>query len=131
MRLLCLLFAVSLIQFSHAETDHVARQDNLVIVLSWDGMRHDYPERGHYPALRRLENEGVRAGRGEPVLSECEEELAELPRGPSGDRRGRYAAPEHGVPGEWPDCVDPGDGRRPFLVHLALLELRGQRLACA
>ena len=67
MRLLCLLFAVSLIQFSHAETDHVARQDNLVIVLSWDGMRHDYPERGHYPALRRLENDGVRAGRLTPV----------------------------------------------------------------
>ena len=67
MRLLCLLFAVSLIQFSHAETDRVASQDNLVIVLSWDGMRHDYPERGQYPALRRLESEGVRAGRLTPV----------------------------------------------------------------
>lgn len=67
MRLLCLLFVVSLIQFSHANTDYVVRQDNLVIVLSWDGMRHDYSERGDYPALRRLENEGIRAGRLTPV----------------------------------------------------------------
>ena len=32
-----------------------------VIVLSWDGVRHDYPERGDFPGLARLERDGVRA----------------------------------------------------------------------
>jgi len=32
-----------------------------VIVLSWDGMRHDFPDLDKFPALQRLENEGVRA----------------------------------------------------------------------
>jgi predicted AlkP superfamily pyrophosphatase or phosphodiesterase len=35
----------------------------IVIVLSWDGMRHDYPDRGEFPALERLATEGVRARR--------------------------------------------------------------------
>ena len=42
-------------------------RSNLVILLSWDGMRHDFPERGSYPALRRIEAEGIRAGRLTPV----------------------------------------------------------------
>jgi predicted AlkP superfamily pyrophosphatase or phosphodiesterase len=32
-----------------------------VIVLSWDGLRHDYPDLGDFAGLRRLEQEGVRA----------------------------------------------------------------------
>ncbi|MYE83134.1 MAG: alkaline phosphatase family protein [Gammaproteobacteria bacterium] len=32
-----------------------------VIVLSWDGVRHDYPDRGDFPGLARLERDGVRA----------------------------------------------------------------------
>ncbi|MFT7686841.1 MAG: putative AlkP superfamily pyrophosphatase or phosphodiesterase [Candidatus Azotimanducaceae bacterium] len=32
-----------------------------VIVLSWDGMRHDFPDVAQFPALQRLEKEGVRA----------------------------------------------------------------------
>ena len=31
-----------------------------VIVLSWDGVRHDYPDRGDFPGLARLERDGVR-----------------------------------------------------------------------
>ncbi|MCZ6711822.1 MAG: ectonucleotide pyrophosphatase/phosphodiesterase [Gammaproteobacteria bacterium] len=38
-----------------------------VILLSWDGMRHDYPDRGSFPGLKRMQNEGVRAGRLTPV----------------------------------------------------------------
>ena len=35
----------------------------LVIVLSWDGVRRDYPDRGEFPALARMAREGVRAER--------------------------------------------------------------------
>ena len=41
--------------------------DNIVILLSWDGMRHDFPDRGNFPALKRIEQEGIRAGRLTPV----------------------------------------------------------------
>lgn len=37
-----------------------AAAEPTVIVLSWDGVRHDYPERGDFPGLARLEREGVR-----------------------------------------------------------------------
>ena len=40
----------------------------IVIVLSWDGMRHDFPDRGELPALGRVEREGVRAKRLTPVF---------------------------------------------------------------
>ena len=40
----------------------------IVIVLSWDGMRHDYPDLGEFPALARMEAEGVRAARLTPVF---------------------------------------------------------------
>jgi predicted AlkP superfamily pyrophosphatase or phosphodiesterase len=40
----------------------------IVIVLSWDGMRHDYPDRGDFPALARMATEGVRAKRLTPVF---------------------------------------------------------------
>ena len=39
-----------------------------VIVLSFDGLRHDYPERSDVPALDRMEREGMRAGRMRPVF---------------------------------------------------------------
>ena len=32
-----------------------------VIVLSWDGVRHDYPDLGDFPGLARLERDGIRA----------------------------------------------------------------------
>jgi len=41
--------------------------DNIVILLSWDGMRHDFPDRGNFPALKRIEQEGIRANRLTPV----------------------------------------------------------------
>ncbi|TNF90665.1 MAG: alkaline phosphatase family protein [Gammaproteobacteria bacterium] len=40
----------------------------IVIVLSWDGIRHDYPDLGEFPALARVEAEGVRAERLTPVF---------------------------------------------------------------
>ncbi len=35
----------------------------LVIVMSWDGMRYDYPDRAAFPGLTRMQHEGVRAER--------------------------------------------------------------------
>jgi len=34
-----------------------------VIVLSWDGLRWDYPDKREFPGMRRLEREGLRAER--------------------------------------------------------------------
>lgn len=44
-----------------------AEQDNIVILLSWDGMRHDFTDKANYPAFQRMEAEGIRAGRLTPV----------------------------------------------------------------
>jgi predicted AlkP superfamily pyrophosphatase or phosphodiesterase len=35
----------------------------LAIVLSWDGMRYDYPDRAAFPGLDRMQREGLRAER--------------------------------------------------------------------
>ncbi len=40
----------------------------IVIVLSWDGVRHDYPERAETPALDRMARAGARAARLVPVF---------------------------------------------------------------
>ncbi|TDI25069.1 MAG: alkaline phosphatase family protein, partial [Acidobacteria bacterium] len=34
-----------------------------VIVLSWDGVRHDYLDRRDFPAIGRMQRDGVRAER--------------------------------------------------------------------
>jgi predicted AlkP superfamily pyrophosphatase or phosphodiesterase len=39
-----------------------------VILISMDGVRHDYPDRGTFPALARMQREGTRAGRLVPVF---------------------------------------------------------------
>ena len=38
-----------------------AAPETTVIVLSWDGIRHDYPDWAVFPGLSRLERDGVRA----------------------------------------------------------------------
>ncbi len=40
----------------------------LVIVLCWDGVRHDYPDRGRLPGLERMASAGVRAERLTPTF---------------------------------------------------------------
>jgi predicted AlkP superfamily pyrophosphatase or phosphodiesterase len=37
--------------------------DPIVILLSWDGVRHDYPDRGSLPSLARMARDGARAER--------------------------------------------------------------------
>lgn len=56
--LLALLAAFSTIAHSEPAT---------VIVLSWDGVRHDYPYLRHYPGLHRMIKQGARADRLTPV----------------------------------------------------------------
>jgi arylsulfatase A-like enzyme len=38
-----------------------------VVLLSWDGVRHDFPDRAELPGLARMAADGVRAGRLIPV----------------------------------------------------------------
>ena len=40
----------------------------IVILLSWDGMRHDYPDKANFPALSRVASQGVRATSLTPVF---------------------------------------------------------------
>ena len=39
-----------------------------VILISWDGVRHDYPERAEFPALQRMARQGARAQRLTTVI---------------------------------------------------------------
>ncbi len=45
-----------------------ASERGVVIVLSWDGTRHDYPERAQTRGLARMQREGARAERLVPVF---------------------------------------------------------------
>ena len=40
-----------------------------VILLSWDGMRHDFLDRGDFPALKQVEQQGIRAKKLTPRIS--------------------------------------------------------------
>lgn len=40
----------------------------VVILISMDGMRHDYPDKGQFPALKRMEKEGLRAAKMLPTF---------------------------------------------------------------
>ena len=57
-RILPLIVALLLPLATHA----VARQPT-VVVLSWDGVRHDYPDRTTLPNLARIARDGARAER--------------------------------------------------------------------
>ena len=57
-----LALAVALL-VSSASAEPAAAGESTVIVLSWDGMRHDYPDRGDFPGLARVISEGARAER--------------------------------------------------------------------
>ena len=58
------LLAAGVVQAAEA----VNSDEPIVIVLSWDGMRHDYLDRGELPALSRVATDGVRAARLTPVF---------------------------------------------------------------
>lgn len=49
-------------------TAAAAQGDPTVILLSWDGMRHDGPDRIDAPALARMQREGARAERLAPIF---------------------------------------------------------------
>jgi arylsulfatase A-like enzyme len=64
---LALLALVGVCSFG-AGAQAVDRTRPLVIVLSWDGVRWDYPDRGQTPSLARMQRDGVRAERLTPVF---------------------------------------------------------------
>ncbi|MEQ8858205.1 MAG: ectonucleotide pyrophosphatase/phosphodiesterase [Pseudomonadales bacterium] len=65
LRLLLLVGALAALPAAVAAA--VAAPASSVVVLSWDGVRHDYPDRAGLPNLERLASDGVRAGRLIPV----------------------------------------------------------------
>ena len=72
-----------------------------VILLSWDGVRHDQPDRAELPALRRMQREGARADRLVPPFpSNTFPGHVSLATGTHPDRHGivdnRFLDPEAG-----------------------------------
>ena len=65
-RLVPLLVALALVVCPLAPARAAERP--IVILLSWDGTRHDYPERVKTLALARMQREGARAERLTPVF---------------------------------------------------------------
>ncbi|MEX2204971.1 MAG: ectonucleotide pyrophosphatase/phosphodiesterase [Myxococcota bacterium] len=65
-RLAVLALALAACAWPRAEADGAERP--VVILLSWDGTRHDYPERAEARGLARLQREGARAERLVPVF---------------------------------------------------------------
>lgn len=55
----CILFALIALFVAPATVGAAP----LVIVMSWDGMRYDYPDRAAFPGLTRMQREGLRAER--------------------------------------------------------------------
>lgn len=51
-----------------AAVGEVPLQEPIVVLLSWDGVRHDDPDRAELPGLARMARDGVRAGRLTPVF---------------------------------------------------------------
>lgn len=56
-------FFVAVLMFAGPAQAEADNEPPIVIVLSWDGLRHDYPDLAEFPGLERLEREGVRARR--------------------------------------------------------------------
>lgn len=50
-----------------AGTEVIEVPEPVVVVLSWDGVRHDFPDRTALPGLERMARDGLRAGRLIPV----------------------------------------------------------------
>jgi arylsulfatase A-like enzyme len=85
----------------------------VVLLLSWDGVRHDYPDLVELPGLERVAREGVRADRLIPVFpSNTFPTHASLATGTYPDRHGiidnRFIDPERGAfrPGDAADWLD-------------------------
>lgn len=70
-------------------TPHPADELPIVILLAWDGVRHDYPERAPFPGLGRMQREGVRAARLVPPFpSSTFPSMVTLATGTYPDRHG-------------------------------------------
>jgi len=85
----------------------------VVVVLSWDGVRHDHPDLLELPGLDRMARDGVRAGRLIPVFpSNTFPTHVSLATGTYPDRHGvidnRFIDPERGPfrPGDAADWLE-------------------------
>jgi predicted AlkP superfamily pyrophosphatase or phosphodiesterase len=96
------LRALALLLAGLCVTVGAAAREPGVIVLSWDGLRHDYLARGALPALARLGRQGARAERLVPPFpSNTFPGHATLATGTHPDRHGilgnRFIDPERGL----------------------------------
>lgn len=62
------LICVSFLMLGVGWSASARAEEPIVIVLSLDGVRHDYLDRAHFPALKRMEQQGIRAERMIPVF---------------------------------------------------------------
>jgi predicted AlkP superfamily pyrophosphatase or phosphodiesterase len=102
----------SVAEASVAETAAVEAAP-VVVLLSWDGVRHDLPDLVELPGLQRLAREGVRAGRLIPVFpSNTFPTHVSLATGTHPDRHGiidnRFIDPVRGAfrPGDAADWLE-------------------------
>jgi len=51
----------------HAQQPQVQSKDPIVVIISMDGVRHDYPDLGNLPGFERMIKNGARADRLTPV----------------------------------------------------------------
>jgi len=66
--LLARLLLAVLLAFALGSPRSARAEEPIVIVLSWDGVRHDYLDRADFPALGRVERQGLRADRLIPIF---------------------------------------------------------------
>jgi predicted AlkP superfamily pyrophosphatase or phosphodiesterase len=84
-------FASALLALAVTATS-AAAIDPTVILLAWDGVRHDYLDRERFPALARMQRDGARAERLVPVFPSLTfPNLVALATGTAADRHGIVA----------------------------------------
>lgn len=66
---LCLLITTACHKPTTATTKQPLASSNapIVILISWDGVRYDYPDLDNYPSLQRMARDGIRATKLIPV----------------------------------------------------------------
>jgi predicted AlkP superfamily pyrophosphatase or phosphodiesterase len=66
-RPLCTALACAMLLLAATRASALDSERPVVILLSWDGVRYDYPSRVSLPGLSRMQREGARADRLTPV----------------------------------------------------------------
>jgi predicted AlkP superfamily pyrophosphatase or phosphodiesterase len=68
LKALLALFVLSFSPSLYSEASVSWQASEIVILISMDGMRYDYPDKADFPAFKRMEQEGLRAEKLMPVF---------------------------------------------------------------